>query len=490
MFKKFNKNKYLISISVIFIGLFSFISLKCVASIDINLNVSGCNNNNICEPTDENHLNCPNDCTPCNYNGVCELQKGETSESCSSDCHHRRVPSIEGGYGGSIEQVYDIIGDILNLNIKTGINYAIISWDTVVPALGSISWGVKDSYNAGVINGISIETHHEMTIENLSASTTYSYSIESSLQTNYYASNLGIFTTAPIPEIKIIPSIYNLIATPTQNEIIFNWNNPEGKDFYGVRIVRSPFFFPADPLEGKIIYDGRGSYARDSDIELDKKYYYTAFSYNKDLDFSSGVLVEGFLKSKQVVGAGKVSEDLSKQTTGVARGKEDLYKVASSSKEIIGGEVKSLGQGILPINNFVFIEGDTEFAVSSGTIKVYPFTDSKIIIDVNILPPQTKILILKIQDPSNVFKIFSYSFSLDPTRKVYYVVIPKLGNNIYHFSIASYGLDNKEVSLTNGLFDIKAAEEKGPQSPFGPTLTFFNKLWITFVGILKKLLNL
>lgn len=418
-------NKYLLIILILFVSIF-FVNLKqSIASINIRLDVEGCNNNNICEPSaGENNLNCSNDCTSCNNNGVCELLKGETFLSCPLDCKTTRDHKTTLIY---TDVPVVVTGTILDLKIETGINYAVISWNTDVPTFGQVSWGRGDNFNDGVINNTKIMKHHEVVIENLSASTNYSYFINSSLPEYYIATKYGNFTTLPIPEIRIIPSIYNLISTSTDDEIILNWSNPESEDFYGVKIVRSPFFFPADPSEGKVVYDGRGTYFRDSDVSFDQRYYYSAFSYNKDLEFSSGVITDSIFKIKKTI------------------------TVAESTK--------SLEEFKLSISDFIFLEGDLELPVSSSTVRIYPFNDIKIVIDANRLPPQTKTLILRIQDPLDVSKVFSYNLKLDLVGKFFYVVVPNYFNkNIFPFSIISYGLDNKEVFVLKGFFDIKNIE--------------------------------
>ncbi len=420
--------EYLVFLFIFSIGFIFFISSECLAFVNVNLDVEGCNNNNICEPPNETNINCPNDCTSCNNNNVCEVLKGETTVSCSSDCITSSIGN-SGGSGGSVATQ----GEILSLNIKTGINYAIISWNTSVPTYGSVSWGIGDSYNGGVINGIKITAHHEVIIENLSASTTYSYFINSSLQQYYYAKNIGSFTTLPVPIIKIIPSINNFTATSTNNEIILNWKNPSSNDFYGVKIVRSPFFYPTDPFEGRIVYDGNGTYARDSDVVKDNKYYYSAFSYDKDLKYSSGVVVEGILKSGQ----------------------------STDTENGASGDLESKNIETLPVNDLVFIQKDLELSESSSTILVYPFNDIKIVIDVDRLPTDTKTLIFEIQDPSNPNKRFTYSFSLDSSKRFFYIVIPNLEDeDVYPFIITAYGSNNKEIAVVKGFLNVKSVKKQ------------------------------
>lgn len=457
-FKNGNSRFFATSFIVVMFALFT----QCFADTNVFLNVDGCNNNNICEAPGENNLNCSNDCTACNFNNVCELLKGETPLSCPSDCQTvstTSAPSV-GGTPGS-PALY--MGTILNVNIKVGINYALISWDTAVPTFGSVSWGVGDAYNDGIINGTQIKNHHEMVIENLSVARTYSYFINASLPEYYYARNTGNFTTLSIPTIKIIPSISNLVATPSENEILLNWTNPASNDFLGVKIVRSPFFYPGTQNEGKVIYDGKGIYTRDSEITLDQKYYYSAFSYDKNLNYSSGVVVESILKSKN-----------------------------ATTTEVVGEVTDTTDVTFLPVNNFVLVQGDLELPISSSTVKVYPFNELKIIIDTNRLNVGVKTLILKIQDPDS-FKSFSYSFSKDSTGKFYYATIPNFFNkNSYAFTITSYDANNKELSIVKGLFDVKSATE--PKSLTFTELAFISisKFWIIYstIAVLSIILTI
>jgi hypothetical protein len=413
------------SIFFLVVCLFFTIPSLSRASVNINLNVEGCNNNNICELPDENTTNCSNDCTSCNHNNVCELLKGESVSSCSSDCN------VTGGPLGPASVPVVTVGTILDIKIKTGINNAVISWNTAVPTQGSVRWGKGDSFDGSIINSLKIDTHHEISIENLSPNTKYSFSINSSLPKYYYAISLGTFSTLSIPNTKYIPSILNFTSTSTSNEIIFKWTNPTSSDFYGVKIVRSPFFFPTNPLDGKIIYDGNGSYARDTDFSFDTKYYYSAFSYDKDLNFSPGALMEFFASSNKVATSTEIFQNIEKPIVN-----------------------------LIPINKFVFLQGDIELPVFSGTVRIYPHNSLKIVIDENNLPANTKSLILNVYNKDGYTKVLSYSFKADPLKKIFYLEIPNFEiKKMYSFSITSYGLDNKETSLLKGVFDVKAVEE-------------------------------
>ena len=480
MVKEIFKKIHIISISIFFIFIFLSLFSKSTASVQVQLQVEGCNNNNICEIETENNSNCSNDCTTCNHNNVCEILKGETPALCPSDCQTElppvtppATPSVTTSYRSSARMIQAPVpapvpipivvnGDILNLNIIPGINYGIISWDTEVPTDGQISWGAGDNFNDGSIKNDKIDIHHQAIIENLSPDTKYYYFIKSTLPEYYLATETGMFTTLPIPEINTVPTISNLLEKQTESDIVLNWQNPDSKDFMGVKVVRSPFFFPADPSDGKIIYDGNGTYARDSNVSLDTKYYYSSFSYNKNLDFSSGVLAEGYLKSKNSTTSELNAPDMSPVNISFTH---------SNLKP-------------LPLSNITFAEGDMELPMSSSSaVKVYPFSDIRIIIDTNRVSFGTKILILRIYDPEDSQKVYSYSFSIDPTNRFYYITVPNtLTAKVYPFSIISYGADHKEISIAKSFFDIRAVEV--PKSNIKPWIISSSIIFLIFIFFL------
>lgn len=70
-----------------------------------------------------------------------------------------------------------------------------------------------------------------------------------------------------------------------------SWINPENKAFNGVVVLRSPYFYPQDPLEGKIIYEGKGTTFTQSDLKPGTDYFYTIFTKSKAGNYSSGALL-------------------------------------------------------------------------------------------------------------------------------------------------------------------------------------------------------
>lgn len=70
--------------------------------------------------------------------------------------------------------------------------------------------------------------------------------------------------------------------------IVIHWQNPPG--ISGVRIMRSPYGVPLDPLAGQVIYQGAGTYTIDTSGTPGTIYYYTIFTYTTMGQYSSGAV--------------------------------------------------------------------------------------------------------------------------------------------------------------------------------------------------------
>jgi len=65
------------------------------------------------------------------------------------------------------------------------------------------------------------------------------------------------------------------------------WDNPD-EPFDHVRVLRSDTFFPTNPWDGELVYEGNAEMLTDTNILDTKRYYYTIFTKD-DTGFSYGV---------------------------------------------------------------------------------------------------------------------------------------------------------------------------------------------------------
>jgi len=243
-----------------------------------------CNNNGICEATKgENENNCPSDCG-CNNNGICESVRGETNDNCPSDCATPRPPSVR----------RDVVPPrIFNLLIsEITFNSAAISWETDELALCQLFWGRTSEYRQEVISEESLHSEHSTEITGLTPSTFYHFKIVcQDHQRNESETGDQRFITLTLPDTVPPTNVSNFEATPGDRQITLVWENPPDPDFKAVKIMRSEEFYPANPQEGTLVYDDKGTSFVDTGLTNGVKYYYTAFAYDRSGNYASGAVV-------------------------------------------------------------------------------------------------------------------------------------------------------------------------------------------------------
>lgn len=83
-------------------------------------------------------------------------------------------------------------------------------------------------------------------------------------------------------------NVSSFTATAGDSQVVLSWTNP-GSDFSGVKILRKTGSYPANITDGTVIYDNNGTSFIDTGLTNGTAYYYTAFSRDIVLNYSSGV---------------------------------------------------------------------------------------------------------------------------------------------------------------------------------------------------------
>jgi hypothetical protein len=245
------------------------------------------------------------------------------------------------------------------------------------------------------------------------------------------------------------PTILNFHATQSSNNAILSWNNPNDINFSSVKILRSSTFYPINPTDGVLVYQGAGTSAIDFNLNYDQNYYYSAFSYNKGGNVSNAVITQIYLINPHNVST--TTLPVYPIYPGVIGG-----GTSTSTVGISNGTTTTIG---FDINYIIHSQNGQQLGISSSTVTFEGSKNLLITADTSKFPVPIKTFILRITDPSDPNIVYSYMFGADMAGKFFQVNVPIFSSSgKYPFTITAYNSNNKAVSMTRGSFNVQISK--------------------------------
>ncbi len=193
----------------------------------------------------------------------------------------------EGG-GGMRDVLAPQISEVV---VTVNFNSAIITWKTVHEfSTSKVSWGTNSDYSDGVLSSPQLLREHSTQIDSLKENTIYYFlitAIDASGNQSFYD---GRFVTGKAEDLIAPANVKNFTAVVKQNSVYLSWANPTDNDFNFTRIVRSTTFFPIDPYNGQVVFEGQVENFEDKNVIPGVLYYYSAFTRDTNGNYSSGTL--------------------------------------------------------------------------------------------------------------------------------------------------------------------------------------------------------
>lgn len=193
----------------------------------------------------------------------------------------------EGG-GGMRDVLAPQISEVV---VTVNFNSAIITWKTVHEfSTSKVSWGTNSDYSDGVLSSPQLLREHNTQIDSLKENTIYYFlitAIDASGNQSFYD---GRFVTGKAEDLIAPANVKNFTAVVKQNSVYLSWANPTDNDFNFTRIVRSTTFFPIDPYNGQVVFEGQVENFEDKNVIPGVLYYYSAFTRDTNGNYSSGTL--------------------------------------------------------------------------------------------------------------------------------------------------------------------------------------------------------
>lgn len=396
---------------------FCFVSGSVSAqTVDVELNVQGCNNNNICE-----------------------ANLGEDINNCSNDCIYI-PPATGGGSTSNNSSNHSSYANLIlsDIQVRPGATSVIISWKTNRISIGTLAWGLTSDYELGTVSEINYTNNHSVKIENLFPNQTYYFRIDSQDTRQVVTSVKGLgFTTLAIPDSAAPANVTRLEGVLRGESVQLTWRNPSDTDFDVVRVVRSTSFFPKDPMDGKVVYEGRGSYTSDSAITPGTTYYYAVFARDYTGNYASGAVLKMIVPAKLPT----LPAPGSTSTVIVIPGEPDPFGQYPTTP--IAPRASSTVIGLV---DFDVIQRGEKISFSESSIRLDERDNVTLSINYTKLPENLKTIAVTVQDPTVSNKKYTYLLQVNKDKTAYETTLDNFDRaGTYKFNITV--LDYKQQSL-------------------------------------------
>lgn len=372
----------------------------------------------------------------------------ESAQSASASATTFTAPVAITGGGSPSGGRSPVIYDVLVTPSKTG---ATISWKTIMPTVDTLSWGKTQGYEMGTSPEAIASIVHSMSISGLTPATAYLYQIEAvnGYGVRAYLSNQS-FITLSLEAGAINATQFT--ATARTSDILLKWVNPLTSGFSNVRVVRSDSFYPADPNDGEVIYEGSASTMTDINVVVGTRYYYTLFVKYVDGAYSSGLTADARIaKQGEVVPPVDVFESLP-----------DAPRV----HPLINA---------LTFQDFDFIQDGKNIAnfENGKTVAIDGNKNLTVSLDYSKVPEVLKTIAITLTDPEDSTNTFSFLLRVNSAKTSYIATIGPLGKS------GKYGVRISIIDFKNrGLKKIVGSLEASVGEAINDNRNLFYRIWV------------
>ena len=392
------------------------------------------------------------------------------------------------------------IPTISNLAVLVDSNIATITWTTIVPSYANVYWGETTNYEVGSMLGDVLQINHSVLIEDLEPNTQYHYKINVTSEF-WITSTTGdkTFITEPL-DITAPANVSKLeIILSDDDEVELSWVNPPDIDFDSVRIMRSSVFYPNDPVDGMVVYEGDYTETVDIDVVAGTKYYYTVFAKDVSGNYSSGAISSIEIPvplAEPVDEPDEPDDDPTKDTDDVGPtddgdgggigGTDDgdsEDKDISELDEVDGGEgeqeedTNSLSDVVSQTFEGSYIQdGEEQTFQNNQEISISTGRSFIILVPIDQVPENTGSIIFTITDSQGIKN--EYLLKLNQNKTAYEAVIPALvKSGKYDVDIVIYNFAHQPIKMLSSV--LNAYEKIAREEFFNTTI----QRAVTYTGV-------
>ncbi len=337
-----------------------------------------------------------------------------------------------------------------------------IFWSTNPHTRGIIMWGATPDLELGSISAPLYNREHTTFIESLVEQKTYYFRIIAQDGFgNLIDSGVISFVTKGKDDVLSPSNPITFTAKAEGVAIRLDWQNPSDEDFRSVRIIRSPLFYPADIVDGALVYEGSLETFLDTDVVTDTRYYYTLFAKDAAGNYSSGVVADAI-----IFGDGGIGE--------VQKPFENL-----PNAPIVHPQLQSI-----TLYDLEYIQKGILLPVSSTSPRIYidGGYDLLVRLEYGKVPEVLKTIAITITDPIEKDKHFSFLLRVNKDKSYYEARLSPLERKgVYEFLFAVLDYKNQNLKKLYGQFIVDKVSSLITVVRTSPTLTYARTALMSFL---------
>ncbi len=263
-----------------------------------------------------------------------------------------------------------------------------INFSSYGPTRFTLRYGRTEAYEMGTVSSNIFATDHLSPLYNLEPGTRYfielrftnALGIERVVKRDLFSTNAAVVSDIP-------PGVRDLSAVTENDSVRLNWENPP-IPLSTIIVVRNHLFYPTDPLDGVVVYDGQGeSYIDSAVFAKQPSYYYGVFVRMPDGRVSAPAVVYVSVRTEATDQVGSTATPTS---TGTSR-----------TLPIIGQPITDEGneEFLSPDDVFVTFDNTTQTMASPLIIP----TDTTVLVSIpfSAVPNRLKAIVVTVLNPTN-----------------------------------------------------------------------------------------
>lgn len=322
---------------------------------------------------------------------------------------------------------------INDIEIAVDVTSAVITFTTPSFTIASVQVGETLSYELTSIARTIYRKNHEFMVEGLTPQVRYYFKIVVQNQRGETFQYQGSFVTDSLAAPQSLENVTNFRAVVAGNDVGLSWSNPNDEAFDRVRIVANPAFYPTDPYDGYLIYEGKGeSYRHEEVYPENAAMYYSIFAASSDGRFSSGAVAR-----VRFVTPGEQPEP-----------------AATSTEEV--GETKAWD---VSFSDLMFLQNNRFKTGAVDTVKLNPEQPFTIMLPYDRVVPHLKSIVVTLEDPEDAMREFSFMLRINEGKTHYEATIGALARTEgFPLTLSLYDFKLQQRFVVTGVIDTRGFE--------------------------------